>query len=336
MSYPLGTVKEVAAVRGGVGLFDVSHMGEVRVTGLDAFDFVQRMTTNNVHKLVPGKAQYSLLLNEAGAIIDDIIVYQQAPQDFMIVLNAGCKDKDLDWLSTQADRSLFSMHGRMDDISDQTALLAVQGPNAVDTVAKLSVPEIATLKRFEFGTGFVSGIACTISRTGYTGDDGFELFCRWNEAPALWEALTNAGAVPCGLGARDVLRLEAAYPLYGHELDDTHLPAESGVGWAVKPRKGAFIGRDANYPVVHAARRLVGLQMDTRAIPREHCAVLDTEGSAIGDVTSGTFSPTVQAGIAMARVNSNFAEVNTQVLVDIRGRIVSAHVVALPFYRNGV
>ena len=332
-----GTIGEVAAVRSGAGLFDVSHMGEVTVRGAGAFEFVQSVTSNDVSKLAPGKAQYSLLLNEQGGIIDDIIVYCRAANDYLIVLNAGCKDKDWAWLQGQAgDKPNLALT----DISDETALIAVQGPQAVSLVSALAGSGLGPLGRFQFADlpladlPLPSGDAM-LSRTGYTGEDGFEIFCGWADAPLLWKTLTERGAVPAGLGARDVLRLEAAYPLYGHELDAETGPFESGVGWAVKRGKGRFVGSDA-LTVGKPNRRLVGLRMDERAIPREHYTVYDSEGAEAGLTTSGTWSPTVKAGIAMARISAPLAEVGTHLAVDIRGRRAPATVVSLPFYRNGV
>jgi aminomethyltransferase len=331
-----GTVGEIAAVRGGAGLFDVSHMGEARVRGAGALAFVQRVTANNASKLVPGAAQYSLLLNPEGGIIDDIIVYCiSAGDEYMIVLNAGCKDKDWAWLveQTAGDETVT-----LTDESDDTALIAVQGPTAVALVAGLVGADAADTERFHFVSITWNGIPCVFSRTGYTGEDGFEIFCPWADAPQVWDMLTVAGAAPAGLGARDVLRLEAAYPLYGHELNDTWKPWESGVGWAVKTKKGDFIGRAA---VVEAkptiSSKLVGLTLTERGIPRENCVVFAADGERpLGIITSGTMSPTVKAGIAMAHLNKEDAEIGTSVLVDIRGRKVAAQVTALPFYRNGV
>ena len=332
-----GTVAEVAATRTSAGLFDVSHMGEVTVQGEGAFDFAQSVTTNDVSKLVPGKAQYSLLLNEGGGIVDDIIVYCQGENDFLIVLNAGCKDKDWDWLQAQAE---VKENLTLTDISDQTALIAVQGPKAIEIAASLAADKsVSELKRFHFAGSGINDIKVKMgvlfSRTGYTGEDGFELLCFWDDAPALWDALVAAGATPAGLGARDVLRLEAAYSLYGHELDAETSPLESGVGWAVKKSKGEFVGRDALMSGSQS-KQLVGLQMDGRAIPREHYKVMDAAGREIGETTSGTWSPTIKAGIAMARVDVSAAAPGTPVLVDIRGRQASATVSKLPFYRNGV
>lgn len=341
-----GTVSEVAATRTSAGIFDVSHMGEVMVEGEGAFDFVQSITTNNVSKLAPGQAQYSLLLNEQGGIIDDIIVYCMGENDYMIVLNAGCKDKDWDWLQSQA---LGRPNLVLTDISDQTALIAVQGPSAVEIVDSLAgyghagetnrfhlmKTDLGPRPWWHMGSALVKAPPVTLSRTGYTGEDGFEIFCHWDDAPFIWNALVNAGAVPAGLGARDVLRLEAAYPLYGHELDAENFPSASGTGWAVKMKKGEFIGREALQAKLNT-EQLVGIQMEGRAIPREHYAVTDAEGRRVGETTSGTWSPTIKAGIAMARLSSTAATPGTEVFVDIRGRQAPAKVVTLPFYRNGV
>ena len=325
-----GIVAEVAAVRSSAGIFDVSHMGEVAVSGDGAFDFVQFVTTNDVSKLSPGKAQYSLLLNEGGGVVDDIIVYCQSKQNFLIVLNAGCKDKDWNWLQAQAKGK---MGVALTDVSDQKALIAIQGPEAVKITAQIAHdPCLVDIKRFHFVHG-MSGM--TFSRTGYTGEDGFEIFCDWQDAPMLWQSLTDAGATPAGLGARDVLRLEAAYPLYGHELEADTRPFESGVGWAVKMGKGDFVGRIALQNKL-PKQRLVGLRMNERAIPREHFAVFSPDGPPIGQTTSGTWSPTVKAGIALARLDIPFAAPGTPVFVNIRGRLSPATVVSLPFYRNGI
>lgn len=329
-----GTVAEVAATRTSAGLFDVSHMGEVIVKGAGAFNFVQSVTTNDVSKLASGKAQYSLLLNEGGGIIDDIIVYCRAENDYLIVLNAGCKDKDWAWLQQQAEGK---PNVTLTDISDDIALLAVQGPEAVATTLKaLTLTGSAgMLGRFHFAEIAATDVPLTVSRTGYTGEDGFEIFCKWEDAPILWKTLVEAGATPAGLGARDVLRLEAAYPLYGHELDSANAPSASGTGWAVKMNKGEFVGRAALQSKAKT-ERLAGLQMDERAIPREHYPVYSAEGQVVGETTSGTWSPTVKAGIAMARLSAEAAAVGTPVFVDIRGRKSPAKVVTLPFYRNGV
>ena len=288
-------------------------------------------------ELVPGKAQYSLLMNDAGGLIDDIIVYRLAESEFLVVLNAGCKDKDWQWLQENAKTNPGVF---LTDQSDQTALIAVQGPQAVALTASLDeAADLPSIVRFHFTRTTLLGIPCLVSRTGYTGEDGFEIFCPWDDAAHLWATLTHAGAQPAGLGARDVLRLEAAYPLYGHELDAEHGPLESGVGWAVKTKKGEFIGRETVLAarIAGPMRQIVGLRMDERAIPREEYSIYGMDGEAlIGTVTSGTYSPTVKAGVAMARLDAASAVPGTPVQVDIRGRRAGAKVVPLPFYRNGV
>jgi len=261
VSYAQGTVKEIDAVRTGAGLFDVSHMGEARVTGKQALEFVQHVTTNDAGRLTPGMAQYSLLLNEAGGIQDDIIVYCHAPNDYVIVLNAGCKDADWAWLQAQA---YAFPQATLTDESDATALLAVQGQHAADLVIGLADMDVAPIERFTFRAAAIGQIPCLLSRTGYTGEDGYEIFCAWDDAPALWHALAQAGAVPAGLGARDVLRLEAAYPLYGHELDAAHNPWASGVGWAVNA------GRPAHGRAGHPTRGLCRACFGWRAHWRDH------------------------------------------------------------------
>lgn len=331
-----GTVAEVDAVRNRAGIFDVSHMGEVRVTGPGAQAFLQSIATNDLTRIGAGQAQYSLLLNPSGGVIDDIIIYELAPDDFMVVVNAGCKDKDWAWLQEKGHSSGSVM---LSDESDYTALLAVQGPEAVKIVDGLSKSRhVAALDRFGLREDAVGGVRCIVARTGYTGEDGCEIFCAWEDAPKLWSAVVDAGATPAGLGARDVLRLEAAYPLYGHEFLDNVSPLESGAAWVVKTKKGDFIGRAAIVEQKKAgtARKLAGIRMTERAIPREGCPVFDPDGVPIGEVTSGTFSPTVKAGIALARLDAAHTAVDTIVIVDIRGRKAPATVVELPFYRNGV
>jgi aminomethyltransferase len=227
----------------------------------------------------------------------------------------------------------------LNDESDHTALLAVQGPQAAAIVNGLSdSSEISDLQRFNFREDNVGGLRCIVARTGYTGEDGCELFCAWDDAPALWNKLVEVGSVPAGLGARDVLRLEAAYPLYGHELLPDVSPLESGAGWAVKTKKGDFIGRSAVIEKKAAGvdRKLTGVRMTERAIPREGYLVCDAGGATIGQVTSGTFSPTVKAGIALARIDVAHAAPGSEVVIDIRGRRSPATIVELPFYRNGV
>ena len=336
--YKTGTAAEVQACRTSVGLFDVSHMGEFSVNGDRAEQFLQSITANDLSALTVGQAQYSLLLNAEGGIKDDIIVYKLAPSDFMVVVNAGCHEKDWQWVAEHAE----SMEGvSLSDISDATALIAVQGPKAVELVVALAGSDVALIERFHFAPGALENVPVTFSRTGYTGEDGFEIFCPWSEAPKVWDMLAAQGGVPCGLGSRDVLRLEAAYPLYGHELDEMHTPLESGTGWATKLTKGMFVGSAEvkKQKQNGVLERLVGLRLmePKNAIARDGYSIYNAEGEGpVGNITSGTLSPTVGYGIAMARVQHALSKPGTQVQVDIRGRKAIAEVVKLPFYRNGV
>lgn len=337
ITYPEGTITEVKACRSRAGLFDVSHMGEFRVKGEEALPFVQHLTANDAARLTPGKAQYSLLLNEGGGVRDDIIVYRVGDCELLIVVNAGCKDKDWDWFQSYAANYDVDLA----DESDHTALIAIQGPDAVGMVAPLADSPVARLKRFDFQPAAICDIPCTVSRTGYTGDDGFEIFCAWDDAPKLWQTLQNAGAAPCSLSARDVLRIEAAYPLYGHELTESRSAIVSGVQWAIKTAKADFIGREAVVRQAQEGSReaLCGLAMiePKNAIARESYLVFsDVAHEPIGQITSGTLSPTLGHGVALAVLGKGFAEPGTTLAVDIRGRRAKANVVDLPFYRNGV
>jgi aminomethyltransferase len=332
--YGDGTRSEVLACRSNAGMFDVSHMGEFRVRGGEALAFIQHITTNDAARLTPGMSQYSLLLNESGGVKDDVLVYCDAPEDYWVVVNAGCKEKDWEWFS----HNVRAFKTRLTDESGATALIAVQGPQAVAKVNSLAEGLLPKIKRFRFETAMICELACTISRTGYTGEDGYELFCCWEDAPALWSALLETGAVPCGLAARDVLRIEAGYPLYGHELVETESPIGCNVGWAIKTSKLDFIGRD---DVVKRSQdgirqRLVGLGATTpNAIPREGQLVFGSvSDEPVGRVTSGTLSPSIGKGIALAQVGAGVSEAGTQLFVDIRGRKAEVEVTALPFYRG--
>ncbi|HEY3331244.1 MAG TPA: glycine cleavage system aminomethyltransferase GcvT [Capsulimonadaceae bacterium] len=338
VQYKAGPGAEVKACRDGVGLFDVSHMGEVRVSGPEALAFVQYVSSNDASKLKVGRAQYSLLLNQDGGVKDDIIVYRVADDEFIVVVNAGCKDKDVEWL--RAHKRHFPGATLVDE-SDSTGLLAVQGPRAVALIQSLSSDPVSTFKRFQFAKAVVGGVDVIASRTGYTGEDGFELFVPWASTAQLWQTLIESGGVPCGLASRDVLRIEAAYPLYGHEIDEETSPVGAGLQWAVKTHKADFIGRN---PVIERSQgivkeKLVGLRVEgeARAIPREHCSVYaPSVDDSIGIVTSGTLSPMLGKGVAMARIGAGWAHVGTPLEIDIRGRRAPVEVVELPFYRNGV
>lgn len=338
VQYASGPASESRACRTAAGIFDVSHMGEVRVTGSEALDFVQYVTSNDASRLSPGKAQYSLLLNEDGGVVDDIIVYRLDDAEFMIVINAGCKDKDLDWLRSY----IRSFPGAvLEDISDRTGLLAVQGPDAPRLVDSAAGGGLLDLKRFQFRRASIDGVGVLASRTGYTGEDGLEIFCDWNDATALWRRFTGLGVIPCGLASRDILRIEASYPLYGHEIDPHTSPLGAGLQWAVKTSKKDFIGRNCVIERMQGITKetLAGLRVKegVRAIPREGCVVYAPRaGRDIGVVTSGTLSPTLDCGIAIARIGAGWAQPGTPLELDIRGRRVPVEAAQLPFYRNGV
>jgi len=324
-------IEEHHAVRRAAGMFDVSHMQPVDIAGAEAMTFLRRLLANDVAKLkAPGKALYSCMLNDRGGVVDDLICYYRGPDSYRPVVNAATADKDLAWMQTQA-AELRATINRRDDL----AMIAVQGPEARRLAepllpGPLQAPAMA-LKPFfssEHGDWFVA-------RTGYTGEDGFEIMLPADEAPALWGALLDAGVVPCGLGARDTLRLEAGMNLYGQDMDDETGPLESGLGWTVawEPTERDFIGRAAlttrrDNPKL---RRFVGLLLTGRGVLRSHQTVL-IDGEPAGEVTSGGFSPTLQRSIALARVR---ADIGADCAVEIRGKAVPARVVEPPFVRNG-
>ncbi|KIL36798.1 glycine cleavage system protein T [Gordoniibacillus kamchatkensis] len=334
-----GIQKEHEAVRQQAGLFDVSHMGEVRIVGEDALSFLQKVTTNDVAKLVPGQCQYSLMCYPSGGVVDDLLVYFLGEGRYMLVINASNIEKDLAWLREQA--AVFG-DVTIEDISEQTALLALQGPHAERILQRLTDAPLAELKSFRFyEEAHVAGIPALVSRTGYTGEDGFELYVKADRSLELWKRLLAEGAadglVPAGLGARDTLRFEARLPLYGQELSADISPLEAGLGIFVKLDKGDFIGRDAllKHKEEGAPRRLVGIEMIDRGIPRSHYPVFDGDGKRIGEVTTGTQSPTLKTNVGLALVDRAYAEQGTELYVEIRGQKLKAKVVKTPFYKRG-
>jgi aminomethyltransferase len=337
-----GVLAECRAVREGAGLFDVSHMGRVRVRGAGAADYLQHLTVNDVSRLPAegGRAQYSLLCRDAGGIIDDIIVYRIAPDEFIVVVNASNRAKDLAWMRHHLGAGGGSPDVFLEDETLETALIAVQGPAAVPLVDALSDREVAALPRFGLDESVIAGVQTLVARTGYTGEDGVELFCRAEDARALWHELVDKGGVPCGLGARDTLRLEAALPLYGHEMDEHTDPYEARLGWVVRTEKpGDFIGRNVLRQLKSGPRRrtLVGLEMEGRAIPRQGYPVcLPDADDPIGTVTSGTFSPVRGKGVALARVEAAAVRAAADGRLDVPIRDVRhpARIVPLPFYKN--
>ncbi|HEY1268252.1 MAG TPA: glycine cleavage system aminomethyltransferase GcvT [Candidatus Binatia bacterium] len=329
-----GVIDEHLAVRSRAGLFDVSHMGEVEVLGAGGFDYCQKLTPNDLARAKPGQAQYNLLLNEQGGAVDDIVVYPLKPGAIFICVNASNTDKDFEWIRSHAPSDV-----PVENTSARYAQLALQGPAAEKILQPLTPTPLKDVKSFYFFFGDVAGIRSLVARTGYTGEDGFELFCEAEDAEKLWNALLDAGAndglQPAGLGARDTLRLERALALYGHELDDTTTPLEAGLDWVVKFSKAEFLGRDAllRQKEKGVQRKLVGLELIDPGIARSRYPVF-AGGERTGEVTSGTKSPTLGKAVAMAYVGSGHAAPGTEVEVEIRERRARARVVPLPFYRR--
>ncbi|MCC7018811.1 MAG: glycine cleavage system aminomethyltransferase GcvT [Ardenticatenales bacterium] len=336
-----GIPAEHTAVRTAVGLFDVCHMGEFVVHGKGATAALRRLLTNDCAELKAGEAHYTLLPNADGGTVDDLLVYRLEEEVYILVVNAGTIDKDRVWLLDQLRR--IGSRAKLDDRSDEHGLLALQGPKALDILAGLTDLDVRSMAYYGFDRGPVAGYQALVSRTGYTGEDGFEIMLANDDAPALWDVLLEAGAPhgiqPCGLGARDSLRLEAAMPLYGHELDDETSALEAGLSRFVKLDKegldGPAVGierlrREATEGV---PRKLVGLVLEDRGIARDGMAIL-VDGQPVGRVTSGALTPTLDKAIALGYVPPANGAVDTVVAVDIRGRAVPARIVRRPFYKR--
>ena len=336
VQYEAGIIAEHMAVRERAGLFDVSHMGEVEVKGPGALAMLQSLCTNDLSAMADGQVKYAMLCDERGGVIDDVLMYRFAADQYWVVLNASNQQKDCAWM--QAHRP---PNAELQNISDTTAQLALQGPLAIDILRALAPGEPLPQKNYTFvPEATVAGVRCLVSRTGYTGEDGVELYCANEDAPALWDALLAEGAprglIPCGLGARDTLRLEAGMPLYGHELSADITPLEAGLGMFVKLEKPDFIGKQALQGQSERggpSRRRVGLRIDGRGIAREGCDVY-AGGERIGHTTSGTHAPYLGCAVAVALVDVAFAQIGTPVEIDVRGRKLAAEVVKLPFYKR--
>ncbi|MEO8226980.1 MAG: glycine cleavage system aminomethyltransferase GcvT [Gemmatimonadota bacterium] len=332
VQYPAGIVAEHQAVRTGVGIFDVSHMGEFEVTGPDRNAFVNRITCNDVSALEAGSVQYSAILNKDGTFIDDCTVYRFEDK-LMIVVNASNREKAWEHIVDQKGGKNI----RLRDISDDIGLLALQGPKAEALLQPLTDQILADIGYYRFASGRVAGIGCFISRTGYTGEDGFELYCRSTDTLALWNALTAAGAQPIGLGARDSLRLEMGYALYGNDIDEHLTPLEAGLGWIVKLDKGSpFMGADAlrGQKEHGVTRKLVGFQTGSRVFPRHGYPVF-VDGRQVDIVRSGTVSPSLGIGIGTTYLPTSAAKNGTKFEIEVRGERVPAEVVARPFWTEG-
>jgi aminomethyltransferase len=335
VQYPTGITAEHHAVRRAAGLFDVSHMGEIEVRGARALELVQHVTTNDAARLDVGQAQYSALLRDDGTMLDDLIVYRFADH-YLLVVNASNRARDFEWIDAFGPR--FGVE--VIDRSDAIALLALQGPLAPRILARLTDTDLDAIGYYRFAEGEVDGRAATISRTGYTGEDGFELYVAAADAAHLWRRLLEAGAadglVPAGLGARDSLRLEVGYALYGNDMDERRTPLEAGLGWVVKLDKGEFVGRDALLRQKEAGvrTRLAGFRLLERGFPRPGYAIR-VDGEPAGEVTSGIVSPSLGEGVGLAYLPAAGAKPGTRIEVVIRDRGVPAEVVRPPFYRDG-
>lgn len=325
---------EHETVRKGVGVFDVSHMGEFILKGEKSLDLIQRVTSNDASKLYDGKVQYSCLPNEDGGIVDDLLVYRIDEKTYMLVVNASNIEKDWSWISK------FNTEGvEMKDISDRTSLLAVQGPKAADALQSLTDIDLGSMEYYTFKKGTFAGIDnVLLSATGYTGAGGFEIYVDNKDAEKLWNAVFEAGATfgikPIGLGARDTLRLEMGFCLYGNDIDDATSPLEAGLGWVTKFNKeftnSAALQQQKQEGV---KRKLVGFEMIDRGIPRHDYEIIDANGNSIGKVTSGTQSPSLQKAIGMGYVNNDFAKEGTEIFINIRDNKVKAKIVKPPFYK---
>lgn len=324
-----GVIEEHLAVRKKAGLFDVSHMGEIEVRGPQAEAVVQKAACNDACRLKPGESQYSAFLTEKGTFVDDIIVNKLGPDHFFICVNASNTDKDFEWV-----RRFATKDTPVENKSDDYFLIALQGPEAEKVLVGVQTIEPLPTKPFTLIQAKIADCPVIISRTGYTGEDGFEIYGPPGNAEKIWNLLQEHGAVPCGLGARDTLRLEAAYPLYGHEIDDTINPYEAGLGWIVKLDKGDFIGREALLKIRGSEnKKLIGLAMEEPGIARQGCRIYHGE-KEVGEVTSGTLSPFLDRPIALGYVKKEFSATDTKIAVDIHHKKRHAVIVSLPFYRR--
>lgn len=331
-----GVTVEHATVRNGVGVFDVSHMGEFLISGPNALNLIQKVTSNDASKLTIGKAQYSCMPNETGGIVDDLIVYRIKEEQYLLVVNASNIQKD--WAHISKYNEMFK--AEMRDLSDDYSLLAIQGPKAVEAMQPLTSVNLAEIKFYNFAVADFAGIDhVIISATGYTGSGGFEIYCKNDEVQQIWDKVFEAGAdfgiKPIGLAARDTLRLEMGYCLYGNDIDDTTSPLEAGLGWITKFTKD-FVNSEAlaKQKADGPQRKLVAFELDERGIPRHDYPIVDAQGKEIGTVTSGTMSPSMGIGIGLGYVPSQLSGVGSKIYIQIRKNKVPATVVQLPFYKG--
>lgn len=330
-----GVNDEHLTVRNAVGIFDVSHMGEFRIKGPQALDLIQLITTNDAATLTDKKAQYSCMTNEKGGIVDDLILYRANAQEYYLVVNASNIEKDFNWIQQHNN-----FDAQLTDLSNEMSLIAVQGPKALPTLQKLTNINLSNIPYYAFEIGTVADIEhIIISNTGYTGAGGFEIYVLNQYAEKMWDAIIEAGKEfgikPCGLGARDTLRLEMGFCLYGNDINDTTSPIEAGLGWITKFNKN-FIARDIllQQKEKGVSKKLVGFEMIERGIPRQHYPIADAHGNIIGEVTSGTQSPTLNKGIGMGYVKTEFSKPDTEIYIIIREKPIKARVVKVPFIKK--
>jgi aminomethyltransferase len=338
--YYEGIIPEHLAVRNSVGIFDISHMGRVIVEGIDSERFLNNIITNDVSKLLPNDAQYSVMCTESGGIIDDFVVYRLETKRFLIVFNASNREKDRNWLMSNS--SAFNVE--IDEVSDNVAMLAVQGPSAAKTLQKTATSDLGKIERFKCGHACLADVDVFLARTGYTGEDGFEVFA-WNTTPAkpdnavkLWNAILDAGKpfgiASCGLGARDTLRLEAGLCLYGNDIDENTTPLEAGLGFVVKLQKDNFVGKPAlqKQKTEGTGRKRVGIVMIEQGIPRSGFEIFNSGNEKIGHLTSGSFSPLLKCGMGMGYVQPSYAQEGNIVGVKIRDKISKGKITPFPLY----
>jgi aminomethyltransferase len=325
-------IEEHMTVRKGVGVFDVSHMGEFTVKGPKALDLIQRVTSNDASKLVNGQAQYSCLPNDKGGIVDDLIVYKIQDEDYLLVVNAGNIDKDWNWISQHNTQG-----AELKNISDDICLFAVQGPKAVSTLQKLTSTDLSAIKYYHFAIGDFAGVPdVLLSNTGYTGAGGFEIYIHKNHAEKIWHAIFEAGKEfdikPIGLGARDTLRLEMGFCLYGNDIDDTTSPLEAGLGWITKFTKEFTNSSNIKKQKEEGVKKkLIGFKMVDKGIPRHDYLIKDAAGNTIGKVTSGTMSPVLGIGVGLGYVTTELSSPGSEIFIDVRGRALKAEVSKPPF-----
>ncbi len=332
-----GVKAEHETVREHVGVFDVSHMGEFLISGEDALSLIQKVTTNDVSKITPGRAQYNCMPNGKGGIVDDLIIYMLDNNKYLLVVNASNIEKDWDWISSHN-----TFGATMENLSDDYALFAVQGPKAVEAMQSLTSEDLSAIKYYHFKTGDFAGFNnIIISATGYTGSGGFEIYCSNEQAEQIWDKILEAGKdfniKPIGLAARDTLRLEMGFCLYGNDIDDTTSPLEAGLGWITKLDKDAdFIDKDflIQQKEQGVQRKLVGFELIDRGIPRNGYEIIDKDGNIIGNVTSGTMGPSVNKAIGLGYIKTPFSKPETEIFIRVRNKDLKAKVVRPPFYKK--